>query len=194
MSLQRYDLLMDAVTMLCLLPFGITERIWQKSPPRTIVMPPNGRSMLFTFLCLNISLRVLSSASKYILFAIGASSHSISDIFFSVSIKCEPCLMSQVDSSLRIRWMWNLECAVPSLCRSSTAITHDTTSVEQGYNSVKMVLTGGGLIAQLSRLQLRRVNRRMGHWRAGCRWRKTMSKCHLLDMRGDLKSDRTINN
>ncbi|XBI26572.1 hypothetical protein VPH35_051251 [Triticum aestivum] len=187
MSLQRYDLLMDAVTMLCLLPFGITERIWWKSPHRTIVMPPNGRSMLFTFLCLNISPRVLSSTSIYLF--------------------CHWSLMSQVDSSIRIRWMWNLECAVPSLCRSSTAITHDTTSdhllfnrsfgafvdyhhcwdnsfrtpiiVEQCYNSVKMVLTGGGLIAQLSRLQSRRVNRRIGHWRAGCRWRKSMSKCHL---------------
>ncbi|XBI46560.1 hypothetical protein VPH35_110778 [Triticum aestivum] len=140
MPLQRYDFLMDAVTMLCLLPFGITEGIWRKSPPRTIVMSPNGRSMF---------------ASKYILFVIGALSYSISDILFSIS----------VDSSIRIRWMWNLECVVPSLCRSSTAITHDTTS--------------GGLISQLSRLQSRRVNRKMGHWRAGCSWRKSMSKCHL---------------
>ncbi|XBI71901.1 hypothetical protein VPH35_065990 [Triticum aestivum] len=181
MSLQRYDLLIDAMTMLCLLPFGITERIWQKSPPRTIVMPPNGRSML-----------VLSSASKYILFSIGASFHSISDIFFSVSVMCEPCLIAQVDSYIRIRWMWNFQCAVPSPCRRNTAITHDTTSVEQCYNFVKIILTRGGL-TQLSRLQSRRVNTRMGHCRADCRWRKITSKCHLLDMRGDLKSDMTMN-
>ncbi|XBH62649.1 hypothetical protein VPH35_116825 [Triticum aestivum] len=151
MSLQRYDLLMDVVTILCLLPFGITGRIWRKSPPRTPVI-------------------FMSSASKYILFAIGDSSHSISNVFFSRSLKCEPCLM----------WMGNLECAVPSMCRSSTTIRDDTTSVDRG-----------GLIARLSRLQSRRFKRRMSHLRDGCRWRKPMSKCcspeedHML---GNLKS------
>ncbi|XBH62650.1 hypothetical protein VPH35_116826 [Triticum aestivum] len=158
MSLQRYDLLMDVVTMLCLLPFGITRRIWRKSPPRTPVMPPNGLSL------------VMSSASKYILFAIGDSSHSISNVFFSRYVKCEPCLM----------WMGNLECDVPSMCRSSTTIPHDTTSVDRG-----------GLIARLSRLQSRRFKRRMSHLRDGCRWRKPMSKCcspEEDDMLGNLKS------
>ncbi|KAM3332902.1 hypothetical protein ACQJBY_028177 [Aegilops geniculata] len=119
---------MDAVTMLCLLPFGITGRILRKSPPRTIVMPPNNLSLLFTFLCLNISLRFLSSASKHILFAIGASSHSISDVFFSSSAKYEPCLMSHVDSSVRISGMWNLECVVLPPSRSSAAIPDDATA------------------------------------------------------------------
>ncbi|XBH62577.1 hypothetical protein VPH35_116771 [Triticum aestivum] len=166
MSLHRYDLLMDVVTMLCLLPFGITGRIWRKSPPRTPVMLPNGLSL------------VMSSASKYILFAIGASSHSISNVFFSRSVKCEPCLM----------WMGNLECAVPSVCRSSATIPHDTTSA---ITYVQLILTGGGLIARLSRLQSRRFNRRMSHLRDGCRQRKPMSKCcspEEDDMQGNLKS------
>ncbi|KAM3365933.1 hypothetical protein ACQJBY_015494 [Aegilops geniculata] len=67
----------------------------------------------------------LSSASKHILFAIGNSSHSISDVFFSRSAKCEPWLMSHVDSSVRISGMWNLECDVLPPSRSSAAIPYD---------------------------------------------------------------------
>jgi hypothetical protein len=66
---SKIDLLMDAVTMLSLLPFGKTGSIWQKSPPRTTIIPPNGLSLIFSFLCLNISLRVIPSESEaYLVF------------------------------------------------------------------------------------------------------------------------------
>ncbi|XP_021307559.1 uncharacterized protein LOC110431989 [Sorghum bicolor] len=60
-------------------------RICLKSPPRTTVIPPKGLSRLFSLVNLNTSRKLLSSASKQFLCAIGASSHSISDVFVSRS-------------------------------------------------------------------------------------------------------------
>jgi hypothetical protein len=59
------------------------------------------------------------------MFAIGASSHDISDVFFSSSAKCEPCFISHVDSSVIFSGMWNLEFVVLPPCRSNAAIMHD---------------------------------------------------------------------
>lgn len=78
-----------------------TGRIWWKSPHRTTVMPPNGFSLMFSFICLSISLRVLSST--YI---------SCFPLEIISSAKCVPCLMSYVDSSTSIRRVWNVETSV----------------------------------------------------------------------------------
>uniref|UniRef100_A0A0A9G6R7 Uncharacterized protein n=1 Tax=Arundo donax TaxID=35708 RepID=A0A0A9G6R7_ARUDO len=90
---HRYERFIDAFTMCSLLPFGTTGRICLKSPPSTTVMPPNGFLSLLSLLNLSISLRLLSSASKQFLLAIRASSHNISDVFFSSSARWEPCLI-----------------------------------------------------------------------------------------------------
>ena len=54
----------------------MTGKIWRKSPPNTIDIPPNGCSKLF-----HKSYNVLSRASKQYLLFIGASSHKISELF-----------------------------------------------------------------------------------------------------------------
>ncbi|KAG2609219.1 hypothetical protein PVAP13_4KG010216 [Panicum virgatum] len=91
-------------------------------------MPPNGLISLFSFVNLSISLRLLSSASKQCLCAIGASSHRMSDVFLSSSAKCEPCFISHVVSSVMFNGMWNLECAVLPPWSRRAAMPHDATA------------------------------------------------------------------
>jgi len=114
--------------MCSLLPLGTTGRICRKSPPSTTVIPPNGFSLLFWFVNLSISLRLLSSASKQFLFAIGASSQIIIEVFFSSSARWVPCLISHVDSSVMLSGILNLECAVLPPGISKAAIAHDATA------------------------------------------------------------------
>ncbi|KAM3348704.1 hypothetical protein ACQJBY_022143 [Aegilops geniculata] len=125
---HRYDLLIEAFTICSLLPLVITGRICLKSPPSITAIPPNGFSSLFSLVNLRISLRLLSSASKQCLFAIGASSHNISEVFFSSSAKCEPCFISHVESSVILSGIRNLECDVLPPWRSNAAMPHDATA------------------------------------------------------------------
>ena len=46
---QRYDKLMVARTISCLLPLGMTGRIYLKSPPSATILPPKGWCFLQSF-------------------------------------------------------------------------------------------------------------------------------------------------
>lgn len=107
--LHKYDELMDASTVSCILPFGITGKIFQKSPPKTTVFPPNGNSILIGLLNLKMSLMLLYNASKQNLFIIGAPSQIIS-LHFTINYAREvPYLILHVESLFGFSGIANLK-------------------------------------------------------------------------------------
>ena len=60
---HKYEELIEAYTITCLMPLGITGRICLKSPPNTITFPSNGKLALKESGNLSTSLKHLSNAS-----------------------------------------------------------------------------------------------------------------------------------
>ena len=126
---QRYELLMQAWTVSCLSPFRITGKICLKSPPSTVVIPPNGFKEHSSLIVFIISRRDLSTASKQFLFAIGASSQIIKDVCIINSASCVPFFIAHVVSSVGFRGMLNLECAVRPPGNRRAAIPEVATAI-----------------------------------------------------------------
>ena len=106
-------------------PLGITGRICLKSPPKTIIFPPNIELDLFSFLI--ISFNVLSSASKQNLCAIGASSHIINSAYCNNSETSLPCWILQTEVSSVGTGILNFECVVLPPGNNRDAIPLDAT-------------------------------------------------------------------
>ena len=87
-----------------------TDKIWRKSPLKTMAFPPNivDDSLPSPMM----SLRLLSNVSKKNLWAIGASSHIINFVTFKSSANSLPWWILQIESSKVGTWILNLECVV----------------------------------------------------------------------------------
>ena len=114
-------------TMPCLLPFEIMGRICLKSPSNTTIFSPKGSCKLFGLEKFKISLRDLSKASKEYLCIIRALSQIINLVTVKSSAIGLPCLMLQVESSLIIKGIPNLKCAILPPGRSKDAIPLEAT-------------------------------------------------------------------
>ena len=109
-------------------PFITTGSIWQKSPPNTITLPPNGFSSNNGSTTFIRSLNVLSTASNACLCVIGASSHIISFVTCKSKAKSELCFIEQVESSWILIGILKQEWAVRPPGKRSAAIPEEATA------------------------------------------------------------------
>ena len=124
---HRYNELMVANTISCLVLFAITSNICRKSHLRTTTFPLNGNFELIGLLNLRISCMVISKASKQYLFIIGVSSQMIRLLLTINSARGLPYLMLQVESSFEFNGIANLEWAVLPSSRRWDIIPLDAT-------------------------------------------------------------------
>ncbi len=103
-------------------PLGTTGRIYQKSPPRTMVFPPKIFSVAYASSNCIKSRRLQSTVSKVRRCIIGASSQMIRSALRTNSATFICYVMLQVDSSCRSIGILNLEWAIMSPRSSKNAI------------------------------------------------------------------------
>eukprot|EP00734_Pompholyxophrys_sp_LG126_P000666 Pompholyxophrys_sp_v1_NODE_383_length_633_cov_3.984429.p2 type:complete len:123 gc:universal NODE_383_length_633_cov_3.984429:416-48(-) len=65
---QREERLMQASMIAASVPLRMTGRIWRKSPPRTIILFPNGKFASSALMTLTTSRNILSTASRAFIF------------------------------------------------------------------------------------------------------------------------------
>ena len=119
---RRIECLNDAFTICSPTPFDIIGKICQKSPPRTIVIPPNGFSQS------QISRCVRSTASTQCLCCIGTSSQIMSFVSLNNSA-CNDCLLNPLSEFFNTSYgMENVECAVRPSTNSNDAIPNEATT------------------------------------------------------------------
>lgn len=137
---RKYDEFSVACIMSLLFPFRMTGRICLKSSSRTIVIPPNGLSLFVGQLFDRRSCSVLSRSSKQYLFAIGASSHIISEVFSKSSATCVPLLIEPTESLSGLNGRWNLEWAVLPPGNRSAAIPEVATGKTIFYSDLSLAI------------------------------------------------------
>ena len=103
---------------ICLLmePLGITGITYQKSPPRTMTFPPNGRSF-----CIK-DCRPLSIASKAFAGAMGASSHMMTSAFLYLCASGDCPFRHSGDDASRSSGILKVLCAVAPVDNNIAAI------------------------------------------------------------------------
>jgi len=118
----------EALTMSSHPPLGTIGRIYQKSPPRTMVFPPK----IFSVACASSicikSCRVRSTTSKARRCIIGASSQIIRLALRTNSATFIYCVMLQVNSLCKSIKILNPEWAVLLPINNKDAIPNDTTT------------------------------------------------------------------
>jgi hypothetical protein len=132
---------MDALTIAERDPLRMTGKIWWKSPPRMISLPPNGIIALTGSSSARISRKVLSRASKHCLCVIGASSHIIRVDSFFTSANIVPRLTLHIPVSFKSKVILNLEYAVRPLGSSREATPDDVTARTIFFSDQRRVMT-----------------------------------------------------
>lgn len=99
---HKYKELKEVLMMFCLLPLGIINRIYMKSPQKTITTHPNDMFELLDLSHLNIPFRVRSKASNECFWTIDALSQMTNEIFLNKLASSLSDFILQTQLSLRI--------------------------------------------------------------------------------------------